>query len=1079
MFLKGNRFWPAVFIGAFLTHLTTVSSLLPVLLISIGNTLEALCGAFILQLILSNKQRFGLHSKTIAIILASFLSSLISATIGVLALSIYNISAWEIFGRAWLTWWTGDVLGGIVILPVVLALFKNNFIESTRPALRWRFVGFLFLSCLVLCYFLFIRPGGATFLFFIFPLLLWSVYALGARLFFVMTALISFISILSVVLGVGVFAHVSNKDILTNIQLFLGSVSICSMIMSDLKRILALRQYVFILMLSWFLTGIFLFGFYARTLNESEKHFEAIIDGIEPMFDERIQHYLSLLQSGKALFAASKNVTKTEWKTFLQSIQSQQALPGVAGVGVIFRVTKKHLNDFILQMQKNEIKNFDYQLFPDGESFSRKFDEAYVVTYVEPLWGNKNRVGMDMASEPIRKSATDLARDTGEPTLSGKIELIEGRSGFLALYPFYKNTKVPDSIEARRANLIGWFYSPIYSREFFDSVFSLGSFKGISFAVFENINNESVLITSSFDYFELPKSAISSRVIKIGNRNYLFRFKRKASFYTSLDNFASWAGAASSILSLLLGTFIISLQSVKKRALDLANKKTEDLKANEELWKYALEGAGDVVWDYYIAENVIKFNNDLNATLGYGDEFSESSDYWKSLVHPEDLPRLNLLLQMHFEDNATFNGEYRLLCKNGGYKWFQTRGRVVRWDKDKNPIRMVGTVTDISSRKAAEHELASQKEKLNSIFEGSSDAVLLLTSDGHFFDCNSQALKLFGFESKIDLCTRRPFELSPPIQHDGMDSETKAAQVTAKALRDGINRFEWICMRQNGESFPVEILMTSFTYDEQKAFLVCVRDITDRKLTEAALSAQREKLLAAAKMSSLGEMAGGIAHEINNPLAIILAKTTQVKRRMRLNEEIGVSISKNAEALIDSLTTIEATTKRIGAIIKGLSAFSRNAENDSTEKILVSILIQDTLELSKERFQFHSIALKFDLSACEKTYINGRAAQLLQVLINLLNNAYDAVESMPEKWVQINTEVTKDICRIIVTDSGPGIPPELIDKIMAPFFSTKSIGKGTGLGLSISKGIIEEHKGKFYVDEDCKNTRFVVELPVA
>jgi C4-dicarboxylate-specific signal transduction histidine kinase len=218
-------------------------------------------------------------------------------------------------------------------------------------------------------------------------------------------------------------------------------------------------------------------------------------------------------------------------------------------------------------------------------------------------------------------------------------------------------------------------------------------------------------------------------------------------------------------------------------------------------------------------------------------------------------------------------------------------------------------------------------------------------------------------------------------------------------------------------------------------------------------------------------MAGGIAHEINNPLAIIIGKISQLKRRLKIDTDLI--------KLNEDLSVIENTAKRISSIIKGLSAFSRNAENDSMENVLVPVLIQDTLELSRERFKFNSIDLRFDYANCQQVFVKGRAAQLLQVLVNLLNNAFDAVEVLPIKWVEIQVKVVGNTCKILISDSGDGIPPDVVEKIMSPFFTTKSIGRGTGLGLSISKGIIEEHHGKLYYDATSKNTRFVIELPIA
>ena len=230
----------------------------------------------------------------------------------------------------------------------------------------------------------------------------------------------------------------------------------------------------------------------------------------------------------------------------------------------------------------------------------------------------------------------------------------------------------------------------------------------------------------------------------------------------------------------------------------------------------------------------------------------------------------------------------------------------------------------------------------------------------------------------------------------------------------------------------------------------------------------------ASKMAALGEMAGGIAHEINNPLAIILYKASTIHEQLK---EIKTESAELQTKLIDDILKIRSTAIRISKIIKGLKIISRNSDEDPMEKVVISQMVADSLELCRDKFIENSITHTIDLGDCASTTINGRPSQLSQVLINLFNNAIDAVLPLSEKWIELKIVSTVTGIRITITDSGNGIPKQTVEKLMQPFFSTKGVGKGTGLGLSISKGIIEKHNGTFYYNPNSAHTQFVIELP--
>ena len=288
-----------------------------------------------------------------------------------------------------------------------------------------------------------------------------------------------------------------------------------------------------------------------------------------------------------------------------------------------------------------------------------------------------------------------------------------------------------------------------------------------------------------------------------------------------------------------------------------------------------------------------------------------------------------------------------------------------------------------------------------------------------------------------------------------IDSDREAAAYQTELEVDGEMRWHLLSFRRSpDENWIVWISL----------------DVHQERMLQLETDANREKLLAKEKMSSLGEMAGGIAHEINNPLSIIVGKASQARRRFDSGDFDVAKMS------ID-LGKIEATALRIAKIIKGLRTFSRNAENDPPEPVNLKQLLEDALELCSQRFRANGIDLRVDLASAEDLWSTGRPTQLTQVILNVLNNAHDAVEPLEEKWVEVKAESSGQAVVFTITDSGRGIPEHVLAKIMQPFFSTKEVGKGTGLGLSISKGIIEEHGGKLVYDPTSRNTCFRIELP--
>jgi PAS domain S-box-containing protein len=290
------------------------------------------------------------------------------------------------------------------------------------------------------------------------------------------------------------------------------------------------------------------------------------------------------------------------------------------------------------------------------------------------------------------------------------------------------------------------------------------------------------------------------------------------------------------------------------------------------------------------------------------------------------------------------------------------------------------------------------------------------------------------------------------------------------AVTADLRRLEKRYLTKSGRTVWAQVTSRFVHEDNGEGYYVTIiEDITELKEKEEQIKTVQAKLIQSAKLSSLGEMAGGIAHEINNPLAIILGKARQAQEALRGQAVPATDFSHDLEK-------IEKTAQRIAKIVRGLRAFSRNAESDPMERASLAQIVDETLELVRARFGHHGIELW--VSCPRQIEIACRPAQIAQVLMNLLNNAHDAVQGIAEKWVALDVVALASGVQIRVTDSGQGIPEAIREKMMLPFFTTKEVGRGTGLGLSISKGICEDHQGRLFYDAGSPHTRFVIELPL-
>ena len=277
---------------------------------------------------------------------------------------------------------------------------------------------------------------------------------------------------------------------------------------------------------------------------------------------------------------------------------------------------------------------------------------------------------------------------------------------------------------------------------------------------------------------------------------------------------------------------------------------------------------------------------------------------------------------------------------------------------------------------------------------------------------------------------------------------------------------DWIdALHADNESIHKQLEKKNLQFEKLNKNLETEVEERTQKIKE-----QQAALFETTRLGALGEMAGEIAHEIKNPIAIIKGVASNLKMAINKNKL-------TEEFVEESSDTISRTVNRVSSIIQGLTNISRDVSSEEKEIFVLKDALKDIYGICNEKFRKKGIQLYFNPDdEIFDVKILGNRLQLSQVFLNLLNNSFDAIENQPVKNIKVTGGHQKNKVFIRFEDNGPGIPDNIKKKIFNSFYTSKELGKGTGLGLSISKNIIELHKGKLYLDESFKNTVFVIEL---
>jgi PAS domain S-box-containing protein len=473
---------------------------------------------------------------------------------------------------------------------------------------------------------------------------------------------------------------------------------------------------------------------------------------------------------------------------------------------------------------------------------------------------------------------------------------------------------------------------------------------------------------------------------------------------------------------------------------------------------YALKIDGDTIVPRLVSENITRL-------LGVPQSETMSREWWQDHIHPDDRGPANAGMAEALE-KGTSNSEYRLRHRDGTYHWVHDSRRLVL-DTSGLPAEIVGATTDITERRQAQDELRESERRFQSMLANLELIAMTVDRNARITYCNDHLLRLTGW-TREELLGREWFETFVPD-----DLLTNMHKTFAALLTDAPHAWhhENEIITRSGKRLLVQwnnTVLRSLS-GEVIGTASIGEDVTERRNLE-------RQMLRAQRLESLGTLAGGIAHDMNNLLMPILMGATLLKR------------FETSEQSRKAIENIERSVKRGSDLVKQVLLFARGTET-SRNAVQLAEVVHEVESITASTFPRN---ITFDISIPDDLHaVTGDTTQLTQVLLNLCVNARDAMAHGGQISVTAtNTELSPHSAQLSgaasggpyvileVTDTGEGMPREIVDRIFDPFFTTKEVGKGTGLGLSTVQGIVSNHGGFISVASVVgEGTTFKIHLP--
>jgi PAS domain S-box-containing protein len=1084
----GLRLAPAVTVAAFAANLFSFHASSPDLpiqywlasaVIALGNTAEAFVGAWLLRSDAEFPKLFHSQRSVLRFVLVALLVSAISASVGTASLVIAEIIPAAIQITVSVTWWIGDACGALIFVPFVAIWTRGcrAAVSPTPVATASRFI--LSLVCIgLISWFVFghwindpalLRP----LVFLIFPALGWVAWQYGLRGACSSLIVIATFAVIGTTRGFGPFATGQLNESLVLLDSFLALIAITALLLSSdrLERMHegfsnSLREYappgiallaaIGLTVLAWHLLSL-------DSERRAEERFGRMTVEIEAQINDRMHDYQRALRGGAGLFVTSKEVTRSDWQAYTQTLRLQESLPGIQGMGFSLRVAANGHEALTKKMQAGGYPEFSIK--PPG---IRK--ETATIIYLEPLDRRNQRViGYDLMSEPIRRATLTHARDTGQTTISDKIILLQEdasdtQAGFLMIEPVYRQRMDTSTIESRRQALIGYVHAPFRANDLMLGTLGhhwpevwLEVLDGAGTQAGQSLYTDAALQNGKTT---TPSRFVQEKKLAIFEHAWTLRMHSSPAFEAAIDRQKSqFVFVAGGIVSLLLFAMFRLQSLTTARAEKLAKGITNDLQqtqlALEQREKFAtviFETTPEPLMLIDSSGNIVRANTAAARSFGYRQE--ELTTLTVEALVPVDFrahhPKLRDGFLAGNESRPMGIGrELRAQRADGSMFPVEVALAPLKFGEEKF---VVVSVIDITAHKMAEAAIKENERFLHTVTDSIPGLISYWNRDLHCRFANASYAEWFG---------KTPGQMQGIHMQDLLGEAAFNISIHHfQGVMKGVpQNYERTLTKQNGEKHHGYIqFIPDFDNSEVCGFIALLTDITDLKNAQLALESSNNLLKirtqeAESASRAKGDFLANMSHEIRTPMnAVIglsqLLEDTSLDNRQR-----------------DYVKRIRSSSKALLAILNDVLDYSK-IEAGHLQIEAVDFRVEELLKNTADLFSFacseKDIELFLELAPTVPLVLKGDPLRIGQVLHNLVGNA---IKFTPHGEIHVKLDAEPVgrggilNLKVTVRDSGIGMDTEQCARLFRAFeqadtSTTRKYG-GTGLGLSICKRLVK------------------------